>query len=140
MGDARMNNCDVIIVGAGSAGCVLAHQLVASGIDGIIHQDKLGLDVIYLQAKRYAPERAVGRPELQAFVGALSGVSAHKGVFITTSRFAPTGLDYLRTVQQRVITIDGERLVDLMVQHGVGVRTKQVLELHRVDEDFFIED
>ena len=94
----------------------------------------------YLQAKRYDPSHSVGRPELQAFVGALSGVSANKGVFVTTSRFAPTALDYLHTVQQRVITIDGQKLVDLMVQHRVGVRTKQVLELHRIDEDFFIED
>ena len=110
------------------------------GIDGIIHQDKLGLDVIYLQAKRYGPENSVGRPELQAFVGALSGISAQKGVFVTTSRFTPTALEYLRTVQQRVVTVDGERLVDLMVQHGVGIRSRQVLELHRVDEDFFIEE
>ncbi len=110
------------------------------GIDGIIYQDKLGLDVVYLQAKRYASDNTVGRPELQAFVGALSGVSAQKGVFVTTSRFSPSAIDYLKTVQQRVITVDGDRLVDLMVQHGVGVRTKQALELHRIDEDFFIDE
>lgn len=110
------------------------------GIDGIIHQDKLGLDVVYVQAKRYAPDNSVGRPELQGFIGALSGVSATKGVFVTTSRFSQGALDYLRTVQQRVITIDGQRLVKLMVEHGVGVKTKQVLRLHRLDEDFFIED
>ena len=96
--------------------------------------------MVYLQAKRYAPENTVGRPELQAFVGALSGVSAQKGVFVTTSRFSPSAIDYLKTVQQRVITVDGDRLVDLMVQHGVGVRTKQALELHRIDEDFFIDE
>jgi restriction system protein len=77
---------------------------------------------------------------MQAFVGALSGMAAQKGVFVTTSKFAPTALQYLQTVQHRVITVDGERLVDLMVQHGVGVRTRQVLELHRVDEDFFLEE
>lgn len=110
------------------------------GIDGIIHQDKLGLDVVYVQAKRYAPENTVGRPELQAFVGTLAGVSAHKGVFVTTSRFSPGALEYLKTVNARVITIDGQRLVDLMIETGVGVRTRKVFELHRVDEDFFLED
>ena len=110
------------------------------GIDGIIHQDKLGLDVVYVQAKRYAPENAVTRPELQAFVGTLAGVSAHKGVFVTTSRFLPNGLEYLKTVNARVITIDGYRLVDLMIEGGVGIRVRKVFELHRIDEDFFLED
>jgi restriction system protein len=110
------------------------------GIDGIIHQDKLGLDVVYIQAKRYASENTVSRPELQAFVGTLAGVSAHKGVFVTTSRFSSGALDYLKTVNARVITIDGLRLVDLMIESGVGVRTRKVFELHRVDEDFFLEE
>ena len=110
------------------------------GIDGIIHQDKLGLDVVYIQAKRYAPHNTVGRPELQAFVGTLAGVSAHKGVFVTTSRFSPGALEYLKTVSARVITIDGGRLVDLMMESGVGVRVRKVFELHRIDEDFFLED
>lgn len=110
------------------------------GIDGIIHQDKLGLDVVYIQAKRYAPDNTVNRPELQAFVGTLAGVSAHKGVFVTTSRFSPNALEYLKTVNARVITIDGRQLVDLMIESGVGVRTRKVFELHRVDEDFFLED
>ncbi len=110
------------------------------GIDGIIHQDKLGLDVVYIQAKRYAPDKAVGRPELQAFVGTLAGVSAHKGVFVTTSRFSPNALEYLKTVNARVITIDGHSLVDLMIEGGVGVRVRKVFELHRIDEDFFLEE
>ena len=110
------------------------------GIDGIIHQDKLGLDVVYVQAKRYAMGNTVSRPELQAFVGTLAGVSAHKGVFVTTSRFSSGALEYLKTVNARVITIDGLRLVDLMIESGVGVRTRKVFELHRVDEDFFLEE
>lgn len=109
-------------------------------IDGIIHQDKLGLDVVYIQAKWHAPENTVGRSELQAFVGTLASVSAHKGVFVTTSRFSPGAIVYLRTVNARVITIDGERLVKLMIENGVGVRTRKVCELHRVDEDFFLEE
>ncbi len=109
------------------------------GIDGIIHQDKLGLDVVYIQAKRYNPDNTVGRPELQAFVGTLAGVSAQKGVFVTTSTFSSGAIEYLRTIQQRVITINGNRLVDLMLEHQVGVRPKQTYRLHRIDEDFFVE-
>ena len=109
-------------------------------LTGSIHQDKLGLDVVYVQAKRYAKENAVSRPELQAFVGTLAGVSAHKGVFVTTSRFSPNALEYLKTVNARVITIDGLKLVDLMIESGVGVRVRKVFELHRIDEDFFIDD
>jgi restriction system protein len=82
----------------------------------------------------------VTRPELQAFVGTLAGVSAHKGVFVTTSRFSSGALEYLKTVNARVITIDGQKLADLMIEHEVGVRIKRTLEIHRVDEDFFLED
>ena len=99
-----------------------------------------GLEVVYIQAKGYDPANTVGRPELQAFIGALAGVAAQKGVFVTTSTFSPQAVAYLRTVQQRVILIDGERLAELMVAHGVGVRVKQKLELHRIDEDYLIED
>jgi restriction system protein len=110
------------------------------GIDGIIHQDKLGLDVVYIQAKRYAPENKVQRSELQAFIGTLVGESAHKGVFVTTSDFTQGAKDYLRTVNVRVITINGSQLVDLMIEHGIGVKVKQKIDLHRIDEDFFIEE
>jgi len=110
------------------------------GIDGIIHQDKLGLDVVYIQAKRYALTNAVNRPEMQAFVGTLAGVSAHKGLFVTTSRFSPGVSEYLKTVNARVITIDGDRLVELMVENGVGVKVRKNFELHRIDEDLFLEE
>ena len=109
------------------------------GIDGVIHQDKLGLDVVYLQAKRYAPGNSVGRPELQGFVGTLSGVSAQKGIFVTTSHFSSGALEYLRTIPQRVITIDGNHLVELMLENGVGVKTKKSYEVRRIDEDFFLD-
>lgn len=109
------------------------------GVDGLVHQDKLGLDVVYIQAKRYAADNSVGRPALQAFIGTLSGKSATKGLFVTTSSFSSQAIDYLRTVPQRVVTVDGERLVELMVQHGVGVRTEQTYTIHRIDEDFFSE-
>lgn len=109
------------------------------GIDGVIHQDKLGLDVVYLQAKRYAPNNSVGRPELQGFVGTLSGVSAHKGVFVTTSYFSSGALEYLKTIPQRVITIDGNHLVELMLENGVGVKTRKSYQVRRIDEDFFLD-
>lgn len=109
------------------------------GIDGIIHQDKLGLDAVYIQAKRYAPDTTVGRPDLQSFIGALLGVAAQKGVFVTTSRFTKGALEYARGIPQRIVLVDGERLVDLMIKHGVGVKTVRTLDIHRIDEDFFID-
>lgn len=110
------------------------------GIDGVIHQDKLGLDVVYVQAKRYSPENKVQRPELQAFIGTLVGVSATKGVFVTTSDFTQGAIEYLKTVNVRVITINGSKLVDLMLVNSIGVKVKQKLEIYRIDEDFFLEE
>jgi len=107
------------------------------GIDGIIHEDKLGLDGVYVQAKRYEPGNTVGRPALQNFIGSLSGFSATKGVFITTSSFSSNVEDYLKSVQQRVVTIDGEQLVKLMLENGVGVRLESSYQVFKVDEDFF---
>lgn len=109
------------------------------GIDGIIHQDKLGLDAVYIQAKRYGPDTTVGRPDLQSFIGALLGVAAQKGVFVTTSRFTKGALEYARGIPQRIVLVDGENLVDLMIKHGVGVKTVRTLDIHRIDEDFFID-
>lgn len=110
------------------------------GIDGVIDEDRLGLDRIYVQAKRYASHVGVGRPEIQGFVGSLVGLGASKGVFVTTSNFSKQALDYARALQQRVILIDGTRLTELMLEFGVGVRVSRTVEVKRLDEDFFSEE
>jgi restriction system protein len=107
------------------------------GIDGVLDQDALGLDRIYIQAKRYASGRTVGRPDIQGFVGALHGAQASRGVFITTSRFSPEARTYTAVVPQRLVLIDGDQLARLMVAHGVGVQTEQTINLKKIDEDFF---
>lgn len=106
------------------------------GIDGVIDQDVLGLSKVYVQAKRYAPTNAVQRPEVQGFVGALSG-KADGGVFITTSRFSPGAVDWARTVPARLILIDGQRLTELMIEYGVGVQIERTYRVVEIDEDFF---
>lgn len=108
-----------------------------AGIDGIIDQDALGLSRVYIQAKRYALEASVGRPEIQAFVGALHGAQANQGVFITTGRFTAGGRDYAEVVPTRVVLIDGARLASLMIRYGVGVQIKRTVHIVEVDEDFF---
>ncbi|MGN6210127.1 restriction endonuclease [Asticcacaulis sp.] len=110
------------------------------GIDGVIDEDRLGLDRIYVQAKRYAPHVGVGRPEVQAFVGSLVGFGASKGVFVTTSSFSAPAMDFVRHLPQRIVLIDGYRLADLMIEHGVGVRVARSLDVKRLDEDFFLEE
>jgi restriction system protein len=107
------------------------------GLDGVIRQDALGLDRVYVQAKRYGPEHSVGRPEIQAFVGALHGAQADRGVFIATSRFTAEARDYAERVPARLVLIDGVRLAELMVLHNVGVQEEETFTLKRVDEDFF---
>ena len=97
----------------------------------------LGLSRIYVQAKRYARDNPVGREAIQAFVGALAGNQANQGVFITTSRFARTAIDYAGAIATRVILIDGERLTRLMIRYGVGVQVKRRIEIVEIDEDFF---
>ena len=94
-------------------------------------------DVVYIQAKRYDPSNTIGRPALQSFIGSLAGFSATKGVFITTSSFSSNVGEYLKSVQQRVVTIDGEQLVRLMLENGVGVRLESSYQVLKVDEDFF---
>jgi restriction system protein len=105
------------------------------GIDGIINEDRLGLDVIYVQAKRW--QNTVGREQIQNFVGALVGKHATKGVFITTSTFHTTASDYARSVQHKVILINGQRLADLMIEYNVGVSTVRTIALKQVDSDYF---
>ena len=109
------------------------------GLDGIINEDPLGLDRVYIQAKRYALDNKVGRPAIQQFVGSLGGVGASKGVFVTTSDFSPDARSYSDRVQQRLILIDGQRLARLMIAHEVGVRARRTYVLRSVDEDCFIE-
>lgn len=108
------------------------------GIDGIIKEDALGLDAVYIQAKRYAADRKIGRPDIQQFIGSLTGESATKGVFVTTSDFSREAHDYLQRVQQRVVLINGQRLAQLMIAHGVGVRVRQTYLIQSIDEDYFI--
>ena len=110
------------------------------GIDGILREDKLGLDQIYVQAKRWAPARTVGRPEIQRFVGALHGQRASKGVFITTSSFSAEAIEFAAHVVPRVILIDGHELAQLMIDHGVGVATETRIEIKRIDSDYFSAD
>lgn len=107
------------------------------GIDGIIREDRLGLDTIYLQAKRW--EQGVSRPEVQKFAGALQGERAKKGVFITTSYFSKEAQEYVKNVDSKIVLIDGERLTNLMIDFGVGVSTRQVFEVRQLDSDYFTE-
>jgi restriction system protein len=105
------------------------------GIDGVINEDRLGLDVIYIQAKRW--KGTVGRQEIQSFVGALAGKKANKGIFITTSDFNTNATDYAAGLHQKVILIGGRRLAELMIDHNIGVAEEQVYRLKRLDGDYF---
>lgn len=108
------------------------------GIDGIIKEDRLGLDVVYVQAKRW--ESVVGRPEIQKFAGALQGQRARKGIFITTSAFSQDALEYAARIESKIVLIDGETLAQLMIDHNVGVASLATYELKRVDSDYFAEE
>lgn len=108
------------------------------GIDGIIKEDKLGLDIIYIQAKRW--EGTVGRPEIQKFAGALQGHRAKKGVFITTSNFSNEALDYVSRIDNKIILIEGKQLTELMIEHDIGVSKMVTYELKKIDSDYFSED
>ena len=108
------------------------------GIDGIIKEDRLGLDIIYIQAKRW--EGVVSRPEVQKFAGALQGQRARKGVFITTSTFSKEATQYAANIETKVILIDGDRLAEFMIDHGVGVTTEDTYEVKRIDADYFSDE
>ncbi len=105
------------------------------GIDGIINEDRLGLDVIYIQAKRW--EGSIGRPEIQKFAGALQGQRARKGVFITTSFFTKDAREYASVIESKIILIDGEHLSKLMAEHNVGVSTVGQYQVKKLDSDYF---
>lgn len=107
------------------------------GIDGIINEDRLGLDIIYIQAKRW--QAPVSRPEIQKFVGALQGKRARRGVFITTSSYTDGAADYASNIENRVILVDGKTLSNLMIDHGVGVSTAATYSIRRIDSDYFDE-
>jgi restriction system protein len=107
------------------------------GIDGVINEDRLGLDVIYVQAKRWKGN--VGRQEIQSFVGALAGKKASRGVFITTSEFNDNATDYADGLHQKVILIDGRRLAELMIEHNIGVAEEHAYRIKKIDSDYFDE-
>jgi restriction system protein len=130
----------LVAMGYGGSREDAAHAVGRSGddgIDGIIKEDKLGLESIYLQAKRW--EGSVGRPVVQGFAGSLEGQRARKGVFITTSKFSQDAHEYVRRIEKRIVLIDGEQLTNLMIDHGVGVADVAVYSVRRVDEDYFDE-
>ncbi len=108
------------------------------GIDGIIKEDKLGLDTIYIQAKRW--EGVVGRPEIQKFVGALAGQRAKKGVFITTSGFTKEAINYASQMDTKIVLIDGEKLSELMIDYNLGVSVQNTYEIKKIDSDYFEEE
>ncbi len=110
------------------------------GIDGTIKEDKLGLDIIYVQAKRWKPGNQVGRPEIQKFVGALAGQGAKKGIFITTSTFSKDAAEYTPKNETKIVLIDGEQLAQLMIDHNIGVSTVTLYEIKKIDNDYFEEE
>lgn len=108
------------------------------GIDGVIKEDKLGLDTIYIQAKRW--EGVVGRPELHKFVGALAGQGAKKGIFITTSSFTKEAKDYIPRNETKIVLIDGEKLAQYMIDYNLGVSVQNTYEIKKIDSDYFGEE
>jgi len=110
------------------------------GIDGTIKEDKLGLDIIYVQAKRWKPGNVVGRPEIHKFVGALAGQGAKKGIFITTSNFTKEALEYSPRNETKIVLIDGVQLAQLMIDYNLGCTTQQTYEIKKVDSDYFGEE
>ncbi len=110
------------------------------GIDGIIKEDKLGLDIIYVQAKKWSSDRSVSRPEIQKFAGALQGQRAKKGIFITTAKFTQGAIDYTSIIDSKIVLIDGDQLVELMMENDLGVSTVASYHVKKIDTDYFIEE
>lgn len=110
------------------------------GIDGTIKEDKLGLDIIYIQAKRWKPGNVVGRPELQKFVGALAGQGAKKGIFITTSNFTKEAIEYTPRNETKIVLINGVQLAQLMIDYNLGCTSQQTYEVKKIDSDYFGEE
>jgi restriction system protein len=108
------------------------------GIDGIIKEDRLGLDVVCLQAKRW--EKTVGRPEVQAFAGSMEGFRARKGVLLTTSTFSKEAEEYISRIERKIVLIDGQRLAQLMIDHDIGVTTARAYVVKKLDQDYFDEE
>ena len=109
------------------------------GIDGIIHEDKLGFNLIYIQAKRWKPDITITKPELQKFAGAMMGPpKVKKGLFITTAKFSPKAKEY--ATAQHIILVDGKKLTELMIEYGVGVSTQKAYLIKRIDSDYFSDD
>jgi restriction system protein len=132
----------IVAMGYGGSRASVVQRLGKSGdagIDGVVNEDPLGLDVVYVQAKRYAAANSIGRDVIQQFAGALDGKRATKGIFLTTSSFTKGAAEYVNTIPKRIILIDGSELTRLMVQYGVGVRTEQTVEIKRIDLDYFDE-
>lgn len=109
------------------------------GIDGVIKEDKLGLDVIYIQAKKWKPGSTVGRPEVHRFIGALAGQGAKKGVFITTSSFTKEARDFVPKNETKIVLIDGADFAELMIDYDLGVTTQSTYQIKKLDNDYFEE-
>jgi restriction system protein len=109
------------------------------GLDGVIREDALGLDVVYIQAKKHKLNSTIGRPDIQSFAGSLEGARATKGLFVTTATFSQQARDYVEKISKRIILLDGEELADLMIRHNVGVRISETYEIKKVDEEYFSE-
>jgi len=125
-------------VGCRNGGRLSAGQANA-GLDGVINEDALGLDRVYVQAKRYGAGNTVGRPEVQSFSGSLDGVSATKGILITTGLISPAAREYASRIAKRIILIDGTELARLMVEHEIGVRVIETYKIKKIDENYFTE-
>lgn len=133
----------LVKMGYGGGRAEMGHAVGRSGdggIDGIVKEDPLGLDAVYLQAKRYSRGNAVGPGDVRNFSGALDDKGTTKGLFVTTSSFSKEARDYVGRIAKRIILIDGQELAELMIKYNVGVRTRAVYEVKRIDEDYFGEE